>query len=55
MISKNDPERPGIVIPETLIIPQKSTKSKLSFSGRIFKKLIAKPKENPKNKAIIVL
>tara|TARA_B100001564_G_scaffold354875_1_gene366225 strand:- start:215 stop:391 length:177 start_codon:yes stop_codon:yes gene_type:complete len=55
IISKKEPERPGMVIPETLIMPQKKTNNKLSFSGIIFEKLMAKPKESPTINAKIVL
>ena len=42
-----EPERPGNVIPETLIIPQRKMNIKLSFSFAGFKKLIAIPIPNP--------
>ena len=39
----NEPERPGKIIPLTLIIPHKKTKIKLSFSFAGSNKLIINP------------
>ena len=49
-----DPENPGRVIPVILIMPQKNTKSKLSFSVAGSKKLIPSPKQIPVNVIKIV-
>ena len=42
-----EPENPGSVIPVMLMIPQKNTNSKLSFSVAGFKKLMLNPKTIP--------
>ena len=43
----NEPERPGKIIPLTLIIPHKKTKIKLSFSFAGSNKLIINPTLTP--------
>ena len=43
----NEPERPGKIIPLTLIIPHKKTKIKLSFSFAGSNKLIINPIVTP--------
>ena len=43
----NEPESPGRVIPETLIMPQKKIKIRLSFSRAGLRKLIATPISSP--------
>ena len=53
--SKKEPERPGIVIPETLTMPQKKIKNRLSFSVMGFTKLSNKPNVNPKKQKKITL
>ena len=50
-----DPEKPGNVIPETLIIPQKKTKRRLSFSFAGSKKLTLRPKMMPMERDSTVL
>ena len=50
-----EPENPGRVMPDTLIMPQKNTNHKLSFSVAGSKKLMLMPTAAPSIKAMIVL
>tara|TARA_B100001113_G_scaffold169618_1_gene138732 strand:+ start:545 stop:694 length:150 start_codon:yes stop_codon:yes gene_type:complete len=49
-MSRNEPESPGIVIPQILINPQKKTNNKFLFSYSGSLKLINIPNKKPKNK-----
>ena len=44
---RKEPDKPGIVIPDTLIIPQKNTKTRFSFSPIGFARLRLKPAKKP--------
>ena len=51
----NEPEKPGNVMSETLMMPQKNTNQRLSFSLAGFKKLMLRPTIIPSAKEIQVL